>query len=89
MTSFAGCGSGDVRAGLALGGLAIMAGRATGGDTGVIHLGAEDAGSGLMARLASGGGGDVRIRFALGSLPIMTRRAASGDTGVVHLRAEE
>ena len=78
-----------MRAGLALGRLAIMASSATGGDTSVIHLGTEEAGSGLMAGLASGGGGDVRIRFAFSGRAIVAGRATGGDAGVIHLGAEE
>ena len=89
MTSFASGGSRDVCAGLALSGLAIVARGATGSHTGVIHLGTQEAGGGLMASLARGSSRDVGSRFAFSGRAIVARGATGGDTSVIHLGTEE
>ena len=64
-----------------------MAGRATGGDAGMVHRSATfEAGGGFMAGFAGRSSGDVGTWFGsdVGKAATVTGRTAASDAAVVH-----
>jgi len=73
--------------GFYIGIVTAVAGRATAGDTGMVHRRRFEGSSALMASLAGRGGWNVGAWFAQGFGTVMAGRTTAGDAGVVHAGA--